>query len=78
MSDGNETSRAEHLAWCKSRALQYVESGDTQNAFASMISDLNKHPETRGHAGAELGMLMLLAGQLSTSRQMREFIEGFN
>lgn len=73
-----EITRAEHLAWCKQRALAYVEEGDLNNAFASMVSDLNKHPETEGHAGAQLGMMLLTGGQLSTPRQMREFIEGFN
>lgn len=71
-------TRAEHLAWCKARALQYVDAGDVENAFASMISDLNKHPDTEGHAGAELGLLLLLSGRLSSAQQMREFIERFN
>jgi len=71
-------SRAEHLAWCKERALQYVDSGDLNNAFASLISDLRKHPETEGHAAAELGMMLLMAGHLSTEKDMREFIVGCN
>jgi hypothetical protein len=78
MSAAQKPTRAEHLAWCKARALQYVDHGDTQGAFASMISDLNKHPETTGHAGAELGALLLFSGHLSTGPQMREFIEGFH
>ena len=71
-------TRAEHLQWAKDRALEYVDAGDVQNAFASMASDLNKHPETQGHAGLELGMMQLMAGMLSTPAQMRHFIEGFN
>lgn len=73
-----EVSRADHLAWCKSRALEYVARGDTQQAFASMGSDLGKHPETTGHVGIELGMMQLLAGQLKSPEAMRQFIEGFN
>lgn len=69
-------SRADHLAWCKERALEYVELGDTKNAFASLMSDLNKHPDTQGHGARELGIMLLLAGQLDTPAQMREFIEG--
>jgi pterin-4a-carbinolamine dehydratase len=42
MSDG----RAEHLAWCKARALEYVDRWDYSGAVASMTSDLGKHPET--------------------------------
>lgn len=41
-------TRAEHVAWCKARALQYVDEGDLNNAFASLISDLGKHSETAG------------------------------
>lgn len=75
-------TRAEHLAWCKQRALEYVDSGDLKNAMASMLSDLGKHPETTGHAGATLGvMLMGLPGHQSIVRnptEMRKWIEGFN
>jgi hypothetical protein len=71
-------TRQEHLQWCKERALEYVEAGDPTNALASMGSDLGKHPETRGHAGIQLGMMLLMAGQLSTPNEMRKFIEGFN
>ena len=71
-------TRAEHLQWCKDRALEYVERGELQEAFSSMASDLNKHPETIGHAGCELGMMQLMARQLSTAPEMRRFIEGFN
>jgi hypothetical protein len=44
-------SRADHLAWCKQRALEYLDAGDRTNAIASMISDLRKHPELEDHAG---------------------------
>lgn len=71
-------TREEHLAWCKQRALEYVDTGDTANAYASMASDLSKHPETEGHAGIKLGMLMLMGGHISTPAKMREFINGFN
>jgi hypothetical protein len=39
-------TRDEHLAWCKKRALEYVDAGDLTNAVASMGSDLKKHPDT--------------------------------
>jgi len=48
---------------------------DPEQAFASMGSDLNKHEETRGHIGMQLGMAMLLSGNWG---EMRSFIEGFN
>lgn len=70
--------RAAHLAWAKARAQEYVDRGDTSQAFASLASDLSKHPQTQGHAGIELGMMELLSGRLSTAQQMREYIAGFN
>lgn len=36
-------TRADHLAWAKQRALEYVERGDLPNAISSMISDLLAH-----------------------------------
>lgn len=72
------TTRAEHLAWCKQRALEYVDRGELNEGFASMSSDLDKHPETANHAGSKLGIMMLLSGQLKTAPEMRRFIEGYN
>jgi len=71
-------TRAEHLAWCKQRALEYVDIGDLNQAFTSMASDLGKHEGTKGHGAIRLGMMLLLNGHLGTSIKMREFIEGFN
>lgn len=71
-------NRAEHLEWCKKRALEYVDNDDIQQAWTSMASDLTKHKETENHAGIMLGMMMLIGGHLSTCQKMRKFIEGFN
>ncbi len=71
-------TRSEHLAWCKKRALEYVDSGELSEAMASMLSDLGKHPELVTHPGKELMVAMMMAGKLSTKKAMREFIEGFN
>jgi hypothetical protein len=38
--------RAEHIEWCKRRALEYVDRGHLQGAVFSMINDLRKHRET--------------------------------
>lgn len=70
--------RAEHLQWAKDRALEYVDTGQLQNAFASFASDLNKHDALRNHYGIELGMGLLLVGQLNTAQKMRDFINDFN
>ena len=71
-------TRAEHLRWAKDRALVYADMGDVSQAMASLGSDLNKHPETKGHAGMELMMMLAVNGHLSTPREIRKFIEGFN
>lgn len=72
------TTRAEHIAWCKERALLYVDRGDMEQAFASMTSDLRKHRETENHIAIGLGMQMLMNGFLNTPDKMRHWIEGFN
>ena len=70
--------RSEHIQWCKSRALEYCKQDDLKNAFGSIASDLRKHPETEKHIGLELGMRLLMAGQLDTREKMKKFINGFN
>lgn len=86
MSDGTPTSasvqpvphgtRAEHLLWAKQRATAYLDAGDTNNAWASFVSDMHKHDELRDHGGLELGLMLLLSGHLSTAAAMRDHIEG--
>jgi hypothetical protein len=77
-----EMTRAEHLAWCKQRAHDELEHGNGTeaigNAWASMASDLTKHPETQTHIAIGLGTMMLAGGQLSTEAEMAKFIDGFN
>lgn len=72
------TTRSEHMVWCKQRALEVLDDGDILGAYQSMVSDLGKHPETLGHVGIDLGMMMQLSGMLRTTEQMRDFIIGFN
>lgn len=76
MSD--KPTRAEHLQWCKDRALEYVRTGDLMTAFASMMSDLGKHSETANHLGIELGTNLFINGHLNTADEMRSHIEGYN
>jgi len=52
--------------------------GNLSGAWASMISDLRKHPETADHAAISLGNMMLVGGHLNSATEMRKFIEGFN
>lgn len=73
-------TRAEHLQWCKDRALAELDVDPTGrgpvNALASMNSDLRKHEETAGHLGIELGVMLAVAGKFRQPGQVREWIEG--
>ena len=71
-------SRSEHLEWCKKRALEYVDKGDNVQAYASFMSDMRKHEETKDHSALDLFTQMIFGGMLSTSMETRKFIEGFN
>jgi hypothetical protein len=71
-------TREQHLKWCKQRALEYIDAGDIEQAFASMASDLSKHEQTRSHKAIELGAMLMFAGKLKTTNEMRDFINGFN
>jgi hypothetical protein len=71
-------TRAEHLQWCKDRALEILQEGDIPGAWASFVSDMGKHVETRGHMALELGHGLLFSGHNNDATKMRRFIEGFN
>lgn len=77
MSAVPERTRASHVAWCKKRALEYVETGDLKNTVASMISDMHKHPLTDTPILSVLMMAGIDAAR-SGSREVRDWIEGFN
>lgn len=73
-----ESSRVEHLQFCKQRAREYAERGDFINAMASMGSDLDKHPETAKHPAMELWMMLYLSGHMNNVAEVMKFIDGFN
>jgi hypothetical protein len=68
-------TRADHVRWCKQRALAILDSGDVREALTSMLSDLGKHDETRGLA-ATIGLLYLQAFMQNSASAARTFIEG--
>lgn len=72
------TSRAEHIDWAKERALEIVSKGQWLGGWISMVSDLQKHEETKDHIAVELGNRLLIAGHINNEATMRKFIEGFN
>lgn len=69
--------RQSHLDWCKKRAHEYLARGDVQNAVTSMLSDMNKHPETELKSPA-LTMLGMMAIQSGSTTDAKRFIDGFN
>lgn len=71
-------TRAEHLAFCKQRALEYVELGDLINAVGSMFSDLGKHDETIGCVSPELATEGMTFAALNDADNVRRWIGGFN
>jgi hypothetical protein len=73
-------TRSEHLAWCKQRALAYLEPkfNDAKGALASFISDMRKHEETSDHIIFQLAPMLMLSGALSTTKEVKDFIESTN
>ena len=70
------TTRAEHVRWCKQRALEYIDLGQPDRAYASMVSDMGKHKETE-----EAIRLNLVAGAAALKYDgidgVRRWVEGF-
>lgn len=73
-------TRAEHLAWCKQRALEYIDRGEINEGLTSMLSDMRKHPETESKSGVldQLTLGLMMIGALSSREAARRHIEGFN
>jgi len=70
-------TRQQHLDWCKKRALEYLDKGDVQEAVTSMMSDMQKHEETKFSSPA-LTMLGMMAIQSGSMTEARRYIVGFN
>jgi hypothetical protein len=66
----------EHIEWCKVHARQYLREGDVTNAITSMLSDLSKHPETKGIA-EKMTMLAMFYMVNHDLQGARDFVEGF-
>ena len=75
---GATETRADHLQGCKNRAIKYCDMDDCANAWASMVSDLMKHPGTRDHTAIELGARLIINGNVSTAEELKKFILGFH
>jgi hypothetical protein len=71
-------TRAEHLRWCKDRALEYADRGETGPALSSLMQDLALHSETESSCSvvAELGMRLAMTGQLDRARRVAQVHRG--
>jgi hypothetical protein len=69
-------TRDEHLRWCKDRALEYWRAGDLQNACVSMVSDLEKHEETK-NSNSSLLALGIIYVTNNDYDGMKRWIEGW-
>lgn len=71
---------AEHFAWARGRALEYIDLGDAPAALASLELDLGKHEGTAGILHPDLRNLLyedfLLTGSLANVRQHIETLAG--
>lgn len=72
-----EGSREDHLAFCKRRALEYVDAGLLDQAVASMGSDLLKHEDTRQLGGPVFMSAGLIAAMSHDAHALRRWILGF-
>jgi hypothetical protein len=68
-------TRAEHLAWAKQRALEYLPS-EPVTAISSMLSDLNEHRDLQNHPG--MVMSPMAYGRHNDPAEVRNWIKGFN
>lgn len=70
-------TREEHLAWCKQRALEYVDRGEIDKSLWSMMSDMEKHPETSCPSLHAMTVALMIIGDLDTIERARKHIEGY-
>jgi hypothetical protein len=75
--NGGVLTRDEHLAWCKRRALEYVEAGDLMHAVASMASGLKTHPDTHNPALNGLAMIGMMYATDGDRAAVQQWLERF-
>ena len=68
-------TRDEHLAWCKQRALEYLNQHDVRNAICSMMSDMKEHEETP--VNGTIAALGIVIAMDEDEIEARRWIEGF-
>lgn len=79
MSNETQSPRKRHLAWCKQRAMAYLDAGDVQQGLASFVSDIRKDDSTLDIPRSELWKVMLaFAIRDGSAAEARRFIDGWN
>ena len=78
-------TRSEHIQWCKDRAIQeydyYAKTepcSALKNGITSMMSDINKHQETKSEALQQLCLFQLMTKPTMSRQEFVNFINGFN
>jgi len=71
-------SRDEHVLVCKVRARACLDRGELLQAVTSMMSDLEKHDETKQVPGNRLFHLGIMYAQGGDAAGVRRWIDGFN
>lgn len=71
------TERAEHIAWCKQRALEYLDAGELVSAATVMLAHLNERDDTKISADNALVKLLELYLRNQDEAGVRRWIEGF-
>ena len=67
----------EHLDWCVERAMDYANTGDMPQAWASFGSDVGKHEDTAHIATHELFAMAMFSGLYDRPEAFRDFISGW-
>lgn len=67
----------DHLAWCVKRAMDYANTGDMPNAWASFASDALNHSGTAHIPGDLLFGMAMFSGIYNTPREFEQFISGW-
>lgn len=78
-------TRQEHIRWCKERAIKeydyYSKTGPkdaSRNGMISMMSDINKHPDTNQESFKSLCIMQLMTKPNMSRQEFVNFINGFN
>lgn len=78
-------TRQEHIQWCKERAIHeydfYAKTSPRdaiKNGITSMMSDINKHEETKSDTLQSLCMFQLINKPNMSRQEFVNFINGFN